>query len=433
MMVRLRSAAVVRLRSLSSKRPRLRVSKVAGIAPPQDSKTWLVDEAKVLARPHEINALAAQIYEDTGSQVAVALTAKIPADTRQFAMNLFDSWGVGSATWQNGLLIVVFTSARGLELRTGKGMKDVCTDDFLKDVVEVMTPFFRKEDYDNGLKAALELVGERARARAPPYWWYAAQGQIWKTALVLLVVAGLVLLHRFREKDDVIEKCATCGESLVDSVPNILANVFDAARDDLLTGFKTDDDLPMPPPDKLPEDTLLRVDGGRVLIDDSEGGTKKEDNLLMSSPALKEKKLPADCIVDPISGDVFLRDPIGPRLSDCGLLERRLGSAVFRDLLCARCGTSTIRRQAKASSPYEQCAHCGCCAATRHLQHESPPTQSSPGFKRYTRTCLFCQHKDDFTIDLPILSSENKNHDRQKNSFAGGNTSDQGGGASASW
>lgn len=93
-------------------------------------------------------------FEETGNQIAVVTTVdtKGSGSPKQFATKLFNTWGLGDADKDNGLLILLSISDRRIEFETGYGLEGV-----LPDVIqyrlqqEIMVPYFKKGDYEQGL------------------------------------------------------------------------------------------------------------------------------------------------------------------------------------------------------------------------------------------------------------------------------------------
>lgn len=109
-----------------------------------------------------------------GYQVAVAIVYKMDigmfsdaADTAsKFARALHDSWGVGDAACQNGVVIFVSVSDRAMHISTGRGAKQVLTDKRVHDIFQRIKPLMRKEQYGKALLAAVNQVGLVVSGRA---------------------------------------------------------------------------------------------------------------------------------------------------------------------------------------------------------------------------------------------------------------------------
>ena len=77
-----------------------------------------------------------------------------------FSAKLFKNHGrgIGDATRNNGLLVVLAVRDLQVRITTGLGMEEVVADRVATDVVQQMTPDFRRGAYGPGLRAGLEAL-----------------------------------------------------------------------------------------------------------------------------------------------------------------------------------------------------------------------------------------------------------------------------------
>lgn len=112
-----------------------------------------------------LNQMLAQAWQQSSAEIAVVAVADIdtPDDIDRFATDLFESWGIGKADNDNGVLILVARDSRHAVIRTGRGMEgplpDVIAGRILRDK---MFPAFREGDYDTGITQATEEVARIA-------------------------------------------------------------------------------------------------------------------------------------------------------------------------------------------------------------------------------------------------------------------------------
>lgn len=80
-------------------------------------------------------------------------------DDFNFALQLFQAWGIGKAGADNGLLLFIATGQRRYRFITGYGLEGIFTDYYLSYIGEhYLLPHFREEDYDGGVLAASEII-----------------------------------------------------------------------------------------------------------------------------------------------------------------------------------------------------------------------------------------------------------------------------------
>src|SRR5690606_763516 len=96
----------------------------------------------------------------TSAELAVVVVDDfVGEDDFQFALDLFNRWGIGKAPANNGLLLFVSPQKRAYRFITGYGMEAVLPDALLKRIGEsLLVPRFREGDYDGGVLAAMDAV-----------------------------------------------------------------------------------------------------------------------------------------------------------------------------------------------------------------------------------------------------------------------------------
>ena len=78
---------------------------------------------------HQINKILWEIEQNTTAQIAVAIVNSIGNEVpKDFAVNLFEKWGIGYADKDNGLLILTVINQRRTEFEVGYGLEPILTD-----------------------------------------------------------------------------------------------------------------------------------------------------------------------------------------------------------------------------------------------------------------------------------------------------------------
>jgi uncharacterized protein len=120
------------------------------------------DFAKVLdtVNSNKLDALADKLKENTGAEIAVVtIKSTYPLDSKSYATQLFQKWGIGKKEKDNGLLILLVKSKkekdRRIEVEVGYGLEGVITDGFAGEVLDKYAlPEFKNGDYGRGLYMA---------------------------------------------------------------------------------------------------------------------------------------------------------------------------------------------------------------------------------------------------------------------------------------
>jgi uncharacterized protein len=110
------------------------------------------------------NALGA--YEErSGHQFAVLTVPSLGGvPIEDFSMRVVETWKLGHADRDDGLLLLIAKNDRRMRIEVGYGLEGAIPDHFAKGVIEsVLTPHFRKGDFSGGIKAAMELLMRRAQ------------------------------------------------------------------------------------------------------------------------------------------------------------------------------------------------------------------------------------------------------------------------------
>ncbi|WP_188751848.1 TPM domain-containing protein [Parapedobacter defluvii] len=107
-----------------------------------------------------LNALAREIEGQTTAEVAiVAISDFVGDDDFEFALELFQTWGIGKRENDNGLLLFIATERRAYRFITGYGTEAVLPDALLKRIGEqYLVPEFRLGNYDAGMLAAISAI-----------------------------------------------------------------------------------------------------------------------------------------------------------------------------------------------------------------------------------------------------------------------------------
>lgn len=159
--------------------------------PRHTSGGWVTDMAALLSPEAEtqINQIATELEADTQAELAVVTvpTTDSAVSPKAFATEIFNTWGIGKADQDNGLLILVSRDERRVEIETGRGTAKFLPDAQVAALIEtVIVPRFRQEDYAGGIiqvtqQLAHEIRNQSDRLRQfviPPVIWELLGGGI---------------------------------------------------------------------------------------------------------------------------------------------------------------------------------------------------------------------------------------------------------------
>jgi uncharacterized protein len=117
-----------------------------------------------------LNARLAEFDRRTTNQVVVSIfkrkTSNIPL--AEYCTQVASKWGVGQRGKNNGVVLFVFMEDHLLRISTGRGMEAVLPDEKCEKIIDqVITPEFRKHEFDEGLTAGVDAILKAIAAKQP--------------------------------------------------------------------------------------------------------------------------------------------------------------------------------------------------------------------------------------------------------------------------
>lgn len=110
-----------------------------------------------------LNSTIANFEAKTNVQVAVVIVNDFDHDKEDFdfAYELFQFWGIGQKTSNNGLLLFIAKDRRKYRFITGTGTEGVLPDVTLKHIAQNnLVPAFKENDFSAGITNTINAIGE---------------------------------------------------------------------------------------------------------------------------------------------------------------------------------------------------------------------------------------------------------------------------------
>ena len=131
--------------------------------PQQNNDGWVTDMAEILNDNTEdkLNTLISQLEAENGTEIAVVTVSQTSpsATPKDFTTELFNHWGIGKADEDNGVLFLVSTGDRRVEIETGYGIEPILPDAKVGNIIDTkITPQFKQENYDDGTLAGTQAL-----------------------------------------------------------------------------------------------------------------------------------------------------------------------------------------------------------------------------------------------------------------------------------
>ncbi len=142
----------------------------------QTDAFYVADYAEVLSRETEDYIVSAnqKLYSETGGQIVIVTVQYLDGYySDEYALQLFNDWGVGDAEKNNGMLLLLATMEGKAWLTQGAGIKNDFTDTYIN---ELLDEYFWK-DFDKGnFDAAVNKLFPKLLAWYEDYYQSGAGG-----------------------------------------------------------------------------------------------------------------------------------------------------------------------------------------------------------------------------------------------------------------
>lgn len=111
----------------------------------------------------QINTVAAQLKRASEAEMAVVALKSVGAvEATDFAQNLYNYWGIGSAHNNAGILLLLVMDQRTVRIHTGGGVEGVLPDAIAKQIIEnTIVPLCSEGKYGAGFVAGAEEIHRR--------------------------------------------------------------------------------------------------------------------------------------------------------------------------------------------------------------------------------------------------------------------------------
>ncbi|MDD5110431.1 MAG: TPM domain-containing protein [Patescibacteria group bacterium] len=149
-----------------------------------------------------LEAKLAQFSQATRHELAVVTIPSLQGDTiENFAVGLFQDWGIGKKGADNGILLLIAKDDREMRIEIGYGLEGALTDAQASWIIaNVMRPAFRAGQYFEGIDGAVDKIigatkGETvpsATGKMPSFNLDVLQGIFWGVFAAIGVLGALL-------------------------------------------------------------------------------------------------------------------------------------------------------------------------------------------------------------------------------------------------
>jgi len=191
-------------------------------------------EARIITRLEELKT-------DTNVEMTVVTLSRRAMFTdsqtlEEFATGLFNNWGIGNKTSNDGILVLVLRTDREMRVELGKAYgRD--WDRVAEMIVDrAFLPLFKQEKYEEGIeKGVNDIVATIARPfhKREPAPEFSSDGVSgWWALLIPLPFLLVVLISNLKKWIAARRPCPTCGQRTLSIIKNVLHEASTSASGD---------------------------------------------------------------------------------------------------------------------------------------------------------------------------------------------------------
>jgi len=122
----------------------------------------VVDQANIISSTEraDLQGKSRALEDTSGIQFVVASVSSLEGEAIEpYATALFDTWGLGDAKKNNGVLLLVAPKEHRVRIEVGYGLGGALTDTKAKTIIETaIAPRFRTGDFDGGVARGVDDI-----------------------------------------------------------------------------------------------------------------------------------------------------------------------------------------------------------------------------------------------------------------------------------
>lgn len=121
-----------------------------------------------VASKQKIDQICRELEKGTSAEIALAIVkTAAPLGPKEYAVKLFEKWGIGKKGKDNGLLVLFARDERRIEIEVGYGLEGIINDARAGQILdEYAIPYFKQGDYSTGLLNTVTALAGRISGRA---------------------------------------------------------------------------------------------------------------------------------------------------------------------------------------------------------------------------------------------------------------------------
>lgn len=108
-----------------------------------------------------------KVENQTSGEIRVHIEESCDKDPLERAARIFHELGMDQTELKNGVLIYVASEDHKAAVYAGKGIHDQVEEGFWDDVLNTLIEHFKKEEFEEGIEAAVHKVGPKLKELFP--------------------------------------------------------------------------------------------------------------------------------------------------------------------------------------------------------------------------------------------------------------------------
>lgn len=135
-----------------------------------EPKGWVNDFAEVISEEIEnsMNQLIQEVQRKVGVEMSVVTVPDLEyISIEEYAVKLFEKWGIGKKEEDNGILLILALKERKVRIEVGYGLEGIFTDQRCGEILDqYVVPFLRDKRYGEGLYSGLYAISAFLASKA---------------------------------------------------------------------------------------------------------------------------------------------------------------------------------------------------------------------------------------------------------------------------
>ncbi len=148
----------------------------------------------------ELETELARFEQETTSEIAVVTIESLEGLTiEDYAVRLFESWGIGKKDKDNGVLFIVAKTEHKVRIEVGYGLEGIITDGRAGRILdEAVIPSLRQNDFATGIENGVRAIEKYIKDGSPPAPLEDNPvNEFWDDYFALLFVLAFVTIYLF--------------------------------------------------------------------------------------------------------------------------------------------------------------------------------------------------------------------------------------------